>query len=106
MEVDNKLVNAVTLKIEREDHTIGNLLRMQLLRDPDVIYAGYRHPHPLTHHILLRVQTKAGLDSDSPVKAITTAMQDLRSELSLLDERFKQALRARQGQEGAPFGFQ
>jgi hypothetical protein len=46
---------------------MGNLIRMQLLRDKQVKFAGYIHPHPLIHRIELRVQT---LD-----RALSTPMQ-------------------------------
>ena len=31
----------------KEDHTLGNLLRSQLLKSPHVTFAGYKVPHPL-----------------------------------------------------------
>jgi hypothetical protein len=30
----------------------------QLLKDPGVLFAGYKVPHPLEHYVLLRVRTK------------------------------------------------
>uniref|UniRef100_A0A0E0E810 DNA-directed RNA polymerase RBP11-like dimerisation domain-containing protein n=1 Tax=Oryza meridionalis TaxID=40149 RepID=A0A0E0E810_9ORYZ len=53
-ERDTKIVNAGSFTIEREDHTIGNILRMQLHRDPNVLFAGYKLPHPLQYKILVR----------------------------------------------------
>lgn len=71
---------------------MGNLLRMQLLRDPDVIFVGYRHPHPIEHHIMLRVQTstkpKVG-QTYMPPDALRTALQDLGAEVSTLSEQLK-----------------
>ncbi len=40
----------------QEDHTLGNMIRHQLLKDPNVIFAGYKNPHPLEHKIILRIQ--------------------------------------------------
>ena len=51
------LKTAGTFIIAKEDHTIGNLLRMQLLRDPSVRFAGYRMPHPLVFDCHVRVET-------------------------------------------------
>lgn len=48
---DTKIANAGVFRFNKEDHTIGNLLRMQLHRDPNVRFAGYIHPHPLVHYI-------------------------------------------------------
>ena len=58
----------------------------QLLKDPHVLFAGYKNPHPLESKIVIRIQT----DSDySPQEALTNAITDLISEVSLLEERFK-----------------
>ena len=45
-----KVTNAGTFRFNKEDHTVANLLRMQLLRDPSVRFAGYYHPHPLVRN--------------------------------------------------------
>jgi DNA-directed RNA polymerase II subunit RPB11 len=42
--------------INKEDHTVGNMIRHQLLKDPQVLFAGYKNPHPLEHKIILRIQ--------------------------------------------------
>ena len=49
--------NAANFIFNKEDHTFGNLLRMQLLRDNRVRYAGYIHPHPLISRVDVKVQT-------------------------------------------------
>jgi len=33
------------------------IFHRQLLRDPQVLFAGYKVPHPLEHKFVLRVQT-------------------------------------------------
>ena len=58
----------------------------QLLKDPHVLFAGYRNPHPLEHRILLRVQTDS---NTTPAEALDSAITDLIAELSLLEERFR-----------------
>lgn len=90
---DTKIQNAATFNIEKEDHTIGNLLRMQLLSDPDVVFAGYKVPHPLKHTTVIKVQTN---HNSSPVAAMTNALTDLLSEFNLLSERFNSALEKHQ----------
>ena len=50
---DTKVSNAGTFTLNKEDHTVANLLRMQLLRDPNVRFVGYIHPHPLIHYLPL-----------------------------------------------------
>mmetsp|Transcript_12812 Transcript_12812/g.32444 ORF Transcript_12812/g.32444 Transcript_12812/m.32444 type:complete len:165 (-) Transcript_12812:283-777(-) len=132
--------NTVVFKIEREDHTLGNLLRMQLLRDPRVFFAGYKAPHPLEYHILIRVQTRpdpsasaaaAGAFDDGdaafreamltpgraatpgrggegvkypPEEALALALEDLKSEVSLIKERVKMAIDLYQGSRPSAYG--
>lgn len=64
----------------------SSLSPRQLLKDPQVLFAGYKVPHPLEHKIVIRVQTTPDY---SPQEAFTNAITDLISELSLLEERFK-----------------
>jgi DNA-directed RNA polymerase II subunit RPB11 len=54
---DNKKPNAGTFVLAKEDHTLGNLIRIQLLRDRNVRFAGYRMPHPLIYDCHIRVET-------------------------------------------------
>ena len=62
----------------------------QLLRDPNVLFAGYKNPHPLEHKILLRVQTTA---ETTPADAFSSSITDLIGELSLLEYRFDAAIK-------------
>ena len=57
----------------------------QLNRDPDVIFAGYKIPHPLEHVMLIRVQTNAASD---PVKAFRIALRSLQEEFKTLKDKF------------------
>ncbi|RWS07249.1 DNA-directed RNA polymerase II subunit RPB11-like protein [Dinothrombium tinctorium] len=86
IEKDTKVPQAAIFTVNKEDHTLGNMIRMQLLKDPQVIFAGYKVPHPLEHKFILRIQTTADY---SPQEALMNAITDLISELSLLEERFK-----------------
>lgn len=101
---DTKSPNAGNFVLGKEDHTIGNLLRMyvsqfvfekisqfrrrrQLLRDPAVRFAGYRIPHPLIFECHVKVQT---MDPKvSPIKAFENALDDLCKEISVLEDEFK-----------------
>lgn len=58
----------------------------QLLKDPNVLFAGYKLPHPLEHKFVIRIQTTSDY---SPQEALMHAITDLISELSLFEERFK-----------------
>ncbi|XP_069827350.1 DNA-directed RNA polymerase II subunit RPB11-a [Dendropsophus ebraccatus] len=90
---DTKVPNACLFTINKEDHTIGNIIKSQLLKDPQVLFAGYKVPHPLEHKIIIRVQTTPEY---SPQEAFTNAITDLISELSLLEERFRVAIKDKQ----------
>jgi len=77
---DTKVTNAGTFRLNKEDHTIANLLRMQLLRDPAVRFAGYIHPHPLVHYIDLKIQTNT--TTNEPSEVLSNAIEDLNGEVS------------------------
>jgi len=94
---DEKSPNTGTIRILKEDHTLGNLLRMQLLRDSNVIFAGYRNPHPLEHVIEVKIQTT---EESSPKEAMVHAIDALRKEFDFLEDNVRKAyVRARQHQQ-------
>lgn len=82
---DEKVPDAAIFKIWLEDHTLGNILRMELLRNENVLFAGYKVPHPLDHMIELRVQT---LPKSSPQTALRLAVRNLRGEAKSMLEQF------------------
>lgn len=75
---DTKSTNAGVFKFNKEDHTVGNLLRLQLLRDPGVRFAGYQHPHPLLNYINMRIQTNSS--NVEPLEVLLNAFEDLGNE--------------------------
>ncbi|KAF3645697.1 DNA-directed RNA polymerases II, IV and V subunit 11 [Capsicum annuum] len=115
-ERDTKIMNAATFTVEREDHTIGNIVRMQLHRDDTVLFAGYKLPHPLQYKILLRVSFYAFVpvsslscvlllyvaqtlqkcqriqttSQSSPMQAYNQAINDLDKELDHLKNQFEE----------------
>ncbi|KAB2016003.1 hypothetical protein ES319_D08G066200v1 [Gossypium barbadense] len=74
-ERDTKIINAATFTIEREDHTIGNILRMQLHGDENVLFAGYKLPHPLQYKILVRAYNQAINDLDKELDHLKSAFE-------------------------------
>jgi len=87
---DTKVANAGTFTFNKEDHTVGNLLRYQLLRDPRVKFAGYMLPHPLIHKCLLRVQTSSS--TVSPEEVVSAAIDDLKDETDYLSRSISEAI--------------
>ncbi|KAG6762461.1 hypothetical protein POTOM_032961 [Populus tomentosa] len=85
-ERDTKIINAASFTVEREDHTIGNILRMQLHRDDNVLFAGYKLPHPLKYKIIVRIHTTS---QSSPMQAYNQAINDLDKELDHLKNAFE-----------------
>lgn len=57
----------------------------QLLKDPRVLFAGYKVPHPLEHNFVIKVQTVPGT---SPGKALKDATSELISEVNALKNKF------------------
>eukprot|EP00957_Ditylum_brightwellii_P156140 11884492-Ditylum_brightwellii.AAC.1 len=87
---DTKVSNAGTFTFNKEDHTIANLLRMQLLRDPRVRFVGYMHPHPLIHRIDMRIQTSSS--TVAPVEVLSAALEDLANETDHLTTQVSEAI--------------
>ena len=99
-EPDQRVASAGTFTINKEDHTVGNLLRMQLLRDGDTRFAGYQLPHPLEHVCHVKVETTPGR---APVEVMGGAVTDLRQEVELLDRGFRdECARAREEADARP----
>ena len=68
------MVNSVTYRIPLEDHTVGDLLRIYLLKHKDVKFAGYKQTHPLDDTLQVRVQT-AHEDTNKVVKDTLIMLQ-------------------------------
>lgn len=58
-----------------EHHLISTcyLCLSQLLKDPQVLFAGYKVPHPLEHKIVIRVQTTPDYSPQVTRTHLTTA---------------------------------
>ncbi|TPX31024.1 DNA-directed RNA polymerase [Synchytrium microbalum] len=83
---DTKIPNSATIVIYKEDHTLGNLLKSQLLKNSKVLFAGYKIPHPLEYDVVLRIQT---VSNYSPHAALEQAIVSLREEIRLLQTEFQ-----------------
>lgn len=82
---DRKAPNAAILDFEREDHTLANLLRAQLVADERVLFVGYKIEHPLFPRFTMRIQTEEGY---RPTEALKNACNSVINQLSKLSERF------------------
>ncbi|KAK9468847.1 DNA-directed RNA polymerase [Lipomyces arxii] len=82
---DSRIPNTINIKFEREDHTLGNLLRSQLLQDPKVLFAAYKIEHPLFANFVMRLQTEEGYD---PREALRNAILVLIAQLEQFKKEF------------------
>jgi DNA-directed RNA polymerase II subunit RPB11 len=82
------MVNSVTYRIELEDHTIGDLLRIYLLKNKDVKFAGYRVPHPLDDILEIKVQTTVE-DTNQVVKDTVNLLE---KKIYDLEDEFEKVL--------------
>eukprot|EP00038_Savillea_parva_P003366 m.124579 g.124579 ORF g.124579 m.124579 type:complete len:136 (+) comp11156_c0_seq8:450-857(+) len=96
-EPDPKIINAATFTINKEDHTLGAMLVNQLLRDPRVLFAGYKVPHPLENNFVLKIQVKEGC---TPAQALETAIQDCTSAIASIQESFQEEVHRVRREEG------
>jgi DNA-directed RNA polymerase subunit L len=65
--------------------TIGNLLQKELLRDLNVIFAGYSCPHPLETRMIVKIITSG----KNPREVITSAFNNIIAKLDELDIAIK-----------------
>ncbi|KAH0485249.1 MAG: uncharacterized protein KVP18_001325 [Porospora cf. gigantea A] len=87
---DHRSPSCTIFTIYVEDHTLGNLMRCQLMRDPDVVFAGYRNPHPLENVIEIRIQTNG---TKSPHRALSECVTLLKAETDSLQKQFKDEMK-------------
>ncbi|KAL8770729.1 MAG: hypothetical protein Q9209_003596 [Squamulea sp. 1 TL-2023] len=84
-EPDTRVQSASVFTFNKEDHTLGNMLRSRLLQSPHVHFSGYKVPHPLFSKFELRVQTDGSI---TPRQALLQACKDLVTDLGLLAREF------------------
>lgn len=86
IEPDTKAPNAVIITFEKEDHTLGNLIRAELLEDQRVLFAAYKVEHPLFARFKMRIQTVEGYD---PKDALKNACNNIITKLAQLQSNFE-----------------
>ncbi|GAA5904156.1 hypothetical protein JCM8208_003463 [Rhodotorula glutinis] len=78
-----------TFCILEEDHTLGNLLRWMLMKNPAVEFCGYSAPHPSEAKIHLRVQM---YDGKSAVDALHEALNNCEDMATVILEQYNESL--------------
>ncbi|KAI3615826.1 dna-directed rna polymerase ii [Moniliophthora roreri] len=83
---DTKIPNAATIKIVKQDHTLAGMLRAQLLSMPQVLFAGYKVPHPLHPYFIIKIQTDGSI---TPEAILEQAALKVIGTLASLEAKFK-----------------
>ncbi|PBP20869.1 DNA-directed RNA polymerase II [Diplocarpon rosae] len=82
---DTRTADSSVFTFNKEDHTLANILRAHLLKDPHVMFAGYKIPHPLFAKFELRIQTDGSI---SPKEALVNCCKALVGEMEILSREF------------------
>lgn len=100
--ISSTMPNSSLFKLEKEDHTLANLLRMKLHESPFVQIAGYRVPHPTQHRVELRVQTasdgsgnKSQQRIPTPKEALQEAIDSCLADLQDFEQQMRSEARAK-----------
>ncbi|CAL8120237.1 unnamed protein product [Orchesella dallaii] len=89
-----------TFIFKNQNHTLGNLLRDQILKYPQVQFCGYSQPHPGERVMHLRIQTQPG--SGIPAfDMLKKGLEDVMSMCDHVEELYFQEL-AKTDWEGDP----
>ena len=88
--LDERTLHTATFTILLEDHTLGNIVKMMLLRNPKVRFAAYRKPHPLENKIEIKIQTNGAI---TPSAALKEALSNLSQDLDDCYREFEEELK-------------
>lgn len=86
---DQKIPSAAHIIVRKEDHTMGNIIRCELMNNPAVLFAGYRIPHPLEFDLHFRVQTDGSI---TPAQAVVNAIDKLEKDITELEDKMRSAI--------------
>ncbi|CAI4210414.1 unnamed protein product [Parascedosporium putredinis] len=77
--------NCSDFVIKKEDHTIGNVVSEQLKKHRNVLFAGYKIPHPNVPELFIRIQTDGSI---TPKEALLSVLEKLLRDLNHLSQEF------------------
>ena len=84
-----KVPNFATITVMEEDHTLGNIVRQQILTDRRTRFAGYRKPHPLFDLVEIKVQSN---EEAEPFQLVNDACRSLIQHVEAMETSFENAL--------------
>lgn len=85
MDIEKISANEYKFIFHNSTSTIGKLLQNELLKDSNIIFAGYSCPHPLESRMILRIITTG----KNPKEVITSSINNIVSNLDKLDSAIK-----------------
>ena len=94
----NKNPNTSLFYLDKEDHTVANLLRMKMHQNSLVKQCGYRVPHPTQHRVEMRVQTASDGSSKevpTPNAALLQSIQECIGDLKQFSKLLEASLDAK-----------
>ena len=71
-----------TYSFTGEDHTLGNLLRYMLMKDPETTFSGYSVPHPSEDIMNVRALERISKISDILNEKFSNALNDFDNAMS------------------------
>lgn len=83
---DTKSPNAIIVTFNKEDHTLGNLIKSELLNDNKVLFAAYKVEHPFFARFKLRIQTE---EDYNPKDALKNACNRIINKLGVFKSNFE-----------------
>ena len=87
---DSRIPSTSTVTLNRQDHTVTNLLSNEIRKNENVIFSGYRVPHPLVPKAEIRVQTKP--NTQTPKDVLKDAATKLLADVNNFEESVKTEL--------------
>ena len=75
-----------TFYFEGDSHTLSSLFRAELLKDPNVLFAAYKVPHPLFKKSEVYLQVLEGSPDDAMACAKKSILKKLKMFLKELED--------------------
>ena len=82
-----------TYTFDGEDHTLGNLLRYALIKNPEVEFCGYSITHPSEHTINMRLQTTGNGTNE----VLAQGLKSVNLMVDVSEKKFLEALQKKKG---------
>jgi DNA-directed RNA polymerase II subunit RPB11 len=86
IKIEEKENNFVQFELLKEDHTIGNAIQTELLENKNVIFSGYRIPHPLKPYLHIKIKTTA---QSTPQNELQKSITSLQKKIETIKKSFK-----------------